>query len=45
MAKANKASKATNVKLTFGKRKAGKYKKASGPKEKAVKAKYRGQGR
>ena len=45
MAKASKTSKSANVKLNFGKRKAGKYKKSTGPKEKAVKAKYRGQGR
>ena len=45
MAKSNKASKASNIKLNFGKRKTGSYKKSSGPKEKAVKAKYRGQGR
>ncbi len=45
MAKASKTSKSANVKLNFGKRKTGAYKKSSGPKEKAVKAKYRGQGR
>lgn len=34
-----------NRKVTFGKRRTGSYKKSSGPKEKAVKARYRGQGR
>jgi hypothetical protein len=33
-----------STKLTFGKRKGGKYAKSSGPKAKAV-SKYRGQGR
>lgn len=40
-----KSSKAENIKKTFGKRKTGSYKKTAGPKEKSVKAKYRGQGR
>ena len=39
-----KQTKATNTKLTFGKRKVGKYKKRSGPKDKPVKP-YRKQGR
>ena len=34
-----------NRKVTFGKRRTGRYKKASGPKDKPVKAKYRAQGR
>jgi len=34
----------TNNKLTFGKRKTGKAKKTSGPKDKLV-SKYRGQGK
>lgn len=38
-------AKATNSnKVTFGKRKNGRYKKSSGPKAKAV-SKYRGQGK
>jgi hypothetical protein len=34
-----------NRKVTFGTRRVGKHKKTNGPKEKAVKRKYRGQGR
>lgn len=37
-------SKGDSVKTTFGKRKCGKYKKSSGPKDKPVKE-YRRQGR
>lgn len=32
-------------KITFGSRRVGKHKKTSSPKDKAVKKKYRGQGR
>lgn len=39
-----KASKLSNTKLTFGKRKGGKAKKHNGPKDKPTK-RYRGQGR
>ena len=39
-----KQTKTTSIKLTFGKRKVGKHKKRSGPKDKAVKA-YNKQGR
>lgn len=42
MAKAKGAS--DRAKISFGKRKGGKAKKTSGPKEKAV-SKYRGQGK
>lgn len=42
MAKSNKSG--GNAKTSFGKRKGGKAKKGSGPKDKAV-SKYRGQGR
>ena len=43
MAKA-KASNGS-VKITFGKRRLGKYKKSNGPKEAPQKKRYRGQGR
>jgi hypothetical protein len=36
--------KASNAKTTFGKRRDGKHKKTSGPKDKAEKKKYKGQG-
>lgn len=39
-----KGKSASSVKVTFGKRKGGKARKSSGPKDKAVKA-YQGQGR
>lgn len=39
-----KASKQTNNKVSFGKRKTGKAKKTSGPKDKPTKP-YRGQGK
>ncbi len=42
MAKAKGGS--TSIKITFGKRKNGKYAKSTGPKAKKV-SKYRGQGR
>jgi len=43
MAKAKGSSEAK--KIVFGTRRKGKFAKSSGPKDKAVKKKYRGQGR
>lgn len=36
--------KSGNVKVSFGKRREGKHSKSSGPKDKRVKKKYKGQG-
>lgn len=43
MAKPNKTT--DSKKIIFGTRRKGKYKKTKGPKERAQKKKYRGQGR
>jgi len=37
--------KGSSVKISFGKRREGKHSKSNGPKQKAEKSKYKGQGR